>query len=233
MKLLFHLHTNHSYDCLIKPEFIVKYALENDIRVISITDHDTINGSMAAADYVNKNNLNIQVIIGAEYYTNSGDLIGLFLKRELFEKDALKLIEEIHEQGGLAVLPHPYKSHQLSDKLLQKIDIIETFNARCSKEENDKASELAKKYAKPVIAGSDAHLKAELNLCYNTINQLPLQVSIASEKQFHVGYTDKFNIIKSQLIKGYKTRNVLLLVKMFKSILSLKIIQPMRGLFNK
>jgi len=232
MKLLFHLHTNHSYDCIIRPEFIVDYALKTETDVIAITDHDTISGSVEAADYAVKNNLNLQVIIGAEYYTTCGDIIGIFLKREIGEKDPLKLIEEIHNQGGLAVLPHPFKSHKLSDEILQKIDIIETFNPRCSKEENNKAIELAKKFNKPVISGNDAHLKTELKLCYNTIINLPLTEAILNEKNLHKAYTSKINIIRSQIVKGYKKKDMGLIIKMLKSILSIFFVQPLKGLFK-
>jgi hypothetical protein len=228
MNLLFHIHTNNSYDCILKPESIVKFALKNEINAIAITDHDTIKGSVEAAKYVLLNKLDIKIIIGAEYYTDCGDIIGLFLKKEINEKNAEKLIDEIHKQGGIAVLPHPFKSHKLNETILQKIDVIETFNTRCTIEQNLKAEELSKKYNKPAIAGNDAHLEKELELCYNKINNTLLFEAIMSDKDAYKEYTSKLNVIKSQLIKGVKNKEIFLILKMFKSILSLYLFQPLR-----
>jgi len=46
-----HIHTTFS-DGLMTPEAVVEYvATETDLRVIAITDHDTIEGAVAARRY--------------------------------------------------------------------------------------------------------------------------------------------------------------------------------------
>jgi len=232
MKLLFHIHTNHSFDCAIKPQYIIDFAIKNNIDIVAITDHDTMNGSLEAANYAHLKCPDLKVIIGAEYNSNCGDIIGLFLKKEIKENDAEKLIDEIHIQGGLAVLPHPLKGHKLNEKILEKIDVIETFNARCSNKQNLEADGLAAKYNKPSISGNDAHLKKELKLCYNIVHNSTLLQAILDNKEMFQEYTSKLNIISSQIVKGYKTKDLILILKMFKSLLSIFIFQPLRNLLK-
>lgn len=227
MKLLFHVHTNNSFDSLLKPKRIIDYAVKNGVGALAITDHETIQGSVEAANYVLLHNLSIKIIIGAEYFSSCGDIIGLFLKQEINEQNAEKLIDEIHRQGGIAVLPHPFKSHSLTTEILQKIDVIETFNSRCSIEQNSKAKDLAIKYNKPSLSGNDAHLGTELALCHNLLIDGSLYDAILSNKSVHTEYTSKVNIVKSQIIKGYKKRDIVLIFKMVKSLLSIYIIQPL------
>jgi predicted metal-dependent phosphoesterase TrpH len=228
MKFLFHIHTRHSYDCILKPESIVKFASAHGIGAIAITDHDTIRGSVEAAAYARVKTPDVHVIIGAEYYTDCGDIIGLFLTDEIREKNASKLIDEIHRQGGIAVLPHPFKNHTVIDEWLQKMDMIETFNPRCSPEQNAKAHDLAVKLGKVGIVGSDAHCSKELPLCYNMIADASTKEQFLLCKKGRTEYTSAMNILYSQAIKGWKKKNLLLIVKTIKSLLSVYLFGPLR-----
>jgi hypothetical protein len=213
----------------MKPGQIIDFALANDIRMIAITDHGTIEGSLEAQKIVGEKGLPLEIIVGAEYLTDSGDIVALFLKEEIREKSAEKLIDEIHKQGGLAILPHPYYHHTLSEVLLKKIDVIEVFNARCSETQNKQAAELAVMYNKPVICGNDAHVPSELSLCINTVNdQLTPSEALLAEKDFETSYTSRSNILKSQMIKGCKTRNVVLILRTLKSFVSVYVVQPLK-----
>jgi len=233
MKLLFHLHTRHSYDSMVKPRQIISYALKNGIDALAITDHGNMKGSLEARHIVKKEGLPLDIIPGAEYFSDCGDIIGLFLSSEINEFNALRLIDKIHEQGGLAILPHPYYKHSLSKQLIEKTDLIEVFNPRCSQEQNKKAEILAKKYHKPLICGNDAHLQKELALCYNTLqDNLNTIDAFLADKNFSSSYTSRASIVKSQMIKGVKTRKPGLVLKMVKSLISIYFIQPLRALFR-
>jgi len=37
-----------------------------------------------------------------------GDIIGLFIEKEIKARSAMEVVREIKEQGGLVMLPHPY-----------------------------------------------------------------------------------------------------------------------------
>jgi len=161
MRLDLHIHSRYSFDCLSHPTDILMTARRKELTGIAVTDHNTIKGALEASRLNEDDELTI--IIGAEYTTDSGDIIGLFLNEEMpATKNPLEMIDRIRAQGGLVVLPHPFKGHRLDDELLGRVDAIEGFNARVSDESNAKARELAKRHGKPLVAGSDAHTCREI-----------------------------------------------------------------------
>ena len=175
MKGIFHIHTKNSFDAHIPPSEIVKYIQSIGLDFAAITDHETIKGALECRDiarYVPT------IIVGAEYWTDKGDIIGLFLEKDVTSKKSDEIIRQIKAQGGIVVLPHPCRSHKLDSKLISQVDVIEVFNARGSNEENNSALELAKKYNKPMLAGSDAHFLEELSLTEVTILGTDLKSAI-------------------------------------------------------
>lgn len=204
----------------MKPKKVVDWAVKNGIKHIAITDHDTIKGSLLAKHYADSKNLEINVIIGAEYKTDCGDLIALFIDEEIKEKKSLKFISKVHEKGGIVILPHPYHGHQLSDEIINKIDIIEIFNSRLSVSQNEKAKKLAEEFNKPKIVGNDAHVFSELKLCLNFIDPvLGIRKSIFKIKGWNSKATKIKNIYKSQFIKGLKRKNFKLIKKQLVNLL--------------
>ena len=125
------------------------------IAVVGITDHNTIRGAQEAAS--RSLGSGVQVIVGAEYESEYGDVIGLFLKDEICSRDPFEIIDAIKKQGGVSILPHPYHGHSRIEELAQAVDMIEVFNARCSDSQNRQAVELATALNKPTIGGADAH----------------------------------------------------------------------------
>ncbi len=162
MILELHIHSRFSYDSLLSPERIVKVAMDKGLNGIAVTDHDTIEGGVRA-QAANKDS-DFAVIVGSEVKTDAGDLIGLFLNEEIKSRDCLEAIDEIRGQGGIVVLPHPFRGHKLRDEIISAVDAIEVFNSRTQMPENMKAEELAKKYGKTPVAGSDAHFSLEIGL---------------------------------------------------------------------
>jgi len=157
-----HVHTKYSFDCLLEPRTVIKIALMRGLSVIAITDHNTVKGSLAAirvASSVEK----LIVIPGIEVKTDMGDLIGLYVQEEIKSRYFYDAIDEIRAQGGLVVLPHPYRGHKGAVEELAKLaDLIEVVNGRCSHARNAKAHQLAKETGKPTVAGSDAHFAFEI-----------------------------------------------------------------------
>lgn len=204
----------------MKPKKIVDWAVKNGIKNIAITDHDTINGSLLAKKYAVSKNIDINVILGAEYKTDCGDLIALFINEEIQEKDSLRFISKVHEKGGIVILPHPYHAHQLNNEIIDKVDIIEIFNSRLSVNQNEKAEKLAKQFNKPIIVGNDAHVYSELPLCLNFIEpELGIRKSIFKIKRWRSERTKTKNVYKSQLIKGLKRKNFKLVKKQLVNLL--------------
>ncbi len=222
MKAIIHLHSKYSFDCLTSPEKLVDMAIENNIDVLCITDHDSIQGSVHAQKYAQKRYGDaLHIIIGAEYKTDCGDIIGLNLKEEIHLTKAEEVIQAIKQQGGLVLLPHPYVSHKNIEFLAQQSDLIEIFNARSSSNANEAAVKLAKSINKPQYVASDAHFLADAALCINTFHvekNTPFEEALLQiERTFTTGFSSKKHYFRSQMIGGLKKRNMRLLLSAMKN----------------
>jgi predicted metal-dependent phosphoesterase TrpH len=163
-----HIHSVYSHDSLMRPCEILKRAARAGLSVIAITDHDTIQGGVEAKRCEGVSG--IRVIIGAEISTDAGDIIGLSLKEEIRSRSWQEVLSEIHDQGGISVLPHPFRSHPSPYRLGQQVDLIEVWNARSTPHENALAAALAEATGKPRLMGSDAHTFGEIGNIYVRID---------------------------------------------------------------
>lgn len=68
MKIDLHIHTTYS-DGAFSPEQVVDTALECNLDVIALTDHDNILSHKIASDYVKKQGLKLEIIPGVEINT--------------------------------------------------------------------------------------------------------------------------------------------------------------------
>ncbi len=68
MKIDLHCHTTAS-DGRLTPQQIVQRALDFDVQVLAITDHDTVAGSQAARRYISEEQLDLELISGIEVST--------------------------------------------------------------------------------------------------------------------------------------------------------------------
>ena len=158
-----HVHTSHSKDCAVPVEAVLATAREVGLGALAIADHNTISGALEAAEMVGDG---LIVIVAEEVMTQSGEVIGLFLRepipKGLTFEEALSLIKE---QGGLVYIPHPFDrlrttpSYRLMVDNLHRIDVIETYNARNYLASfNLNAERFASKYNLAAGAGSDSHV---------------------------------------------------------------------------
>lgn len=100
-----HIHTHFS-DGAMSPQEVVDVAHRCGFDFIVITDHGTVEGALIAKEYAEDYPL---VIVGQEVSSTVGH-IGAYGIRESITDilPADEVIKEIHEQGGLAVLCHPW-----------------------------------------------------------------------------------------------------------------------------
>ena len=202
----------------MEPRKIVKLAQEKGLDCIAITDHDSIDGAIEAKKY---ENMNIKVLVGEEIYTDHGDLIGINLKEEICEKDFFKAVEEIKRQGGISILPHPYKGHKDVENIVQHVDIIEAYNSRTTQELNKKAKNLAGKLNKPCICGSDAHFYREIGnvKTSGSFDDFAFEHLSCEQINNHVIYLSQLiRAIKRRLLKVFLLNFALLLKNIFKNI---------------
>jgi Glycosyltransferase Family 4/PHP domain len=160
-----HMHTSWSFDCTVDPAELVDHAEAEGLGAIAVTDHNTFGGALETADEARGRGL--IVIPGEEVKTdNQGEIIGLFLEREIPRGLSFSdTIAAIREQNGLVYLPHPFdRMHTIPDpatlhRHLADIDVLEVYNARLLFEaQNDEALRFARKYDLTMGAGSDAHV---------------------------------------------------------------------------
>jgi len=208
-KLIFHIHSNYSYDCNVDPKKIVDLAIAHEYNYLVITDHDSINGSVHARDYAARNNFNIEIPISAEYLTDIGDIVVVNLPKN-FQKifNYKKLCRTVKNLGGYVILPHPFKGHKLNNIEFTYIDYVEIFNSRCSIQENEKAILFAKSINSKFIYASDAHLLSEIDNVISIYYNNPFEEELIPLK---LSYTSKNKIYYSQLIKVRKKRNFTIL----------------------
>ncbi len=170
IKVDMHVHTCYSKDGLLSPEEIVEHCQRKGLGALAITDHNSIAGALAVRDMAP-----FPVIVGQEVSTSQGEVMGLFLAREvprgLSPPDAIALIKE---QGGLAGIPHPFdrlRREALGKRFLEgiagELDFVEGFNSRVTLAgDNRQAQEFAGSRGLPCTAGSDAHSGYELGRAY-------------------------------------------------------------------
>jgi predicted metal-dependent phosphoesterase TrpH len=102
-----HMHTTAS-DGWPQPHLLVDHAASIALNVIAITDHDTIEGALRAADHA-AGRKGLEVVIGEEVSSRDGHIVGLFLERRIRPgMSAAATVHAIHDQGGLAVAVHPF-----------------------------------------------------------------------------------------------------------------------------
>lgn len=222
-RCLFHVHTRYSFDSMLQPSRIVSEACRQGAHVLIVTDHNTIRGSQEAKTVAAGGPL--MVPIAAEYQTEKGDVIGIFLKEEIRPGPAAEIIQQIRSQGGLVVLPHPFKAHQLDDSLLLEMDLIEIHNSRCSSMENASARDLAERLGRPGLGGADAHCARELGTVMNHFSgELPrtgdqLRDSLLrSPREISSQPVSGVYRPYSQIIKAVKTRNPILFLSQSKRL---------------
>jgi len=145
------------------PEEVVDAARSKGLNVLCITDHNSVNGALAAKEYAKRFD-DIEVVVGEEISTADGEIVGLWLTERVPPKLPIKeTIERIREQGGITVAPHPFSFHvpALGEKIFDlDIDGIEVLNGgHVDKYSNRMATEVSKKYPGKwaEIASSDSH----------------------------------------------------------------------------
>lgn len=192
MKYDLHNHTHYSPCSNLKPEILLKTAKKRGLNGIAITDHDTIKGALKVKK-LNKDK-NFKVIVGEEVRTNYGDVLSYYLQKEIKSREFFSVIDEVKAQNGIIAIAHPFRislnptlkfSYPI-EKIKNKIDAIECFNARMLPGNNEKAQRTAKRLSIAQIAGSDAHFKFEIARAY-TIFDGDLRKSIKHNRTSYKG----------------------------------------------
>jgi len=200
MKCDFHIHSKYSYDSMMEPRDILKLCRKKGYSTISITDHDSIKGSLEAKKY--EKEFEVSILVGEEILTDAGDIIGLNLNEEIKSRNWSETIDEIRSQGGISILPHPFRGHEDAEIIAKEVDLIEVWNSHTKPNYNEKALHLAKASGRPPLAGSDAHVFSEIG---NVIMEFDDVFDF--DKKFALKYCKKYEKAASYIIKDIKSNN--------------------------
>ena len=148
VKLDLHIHSEHSPDGRMALDEIVACARARGLQGVAVCDHDrALTETWDAPDFL--------LIPGIELSTDRGHLLGLFVTEQIEARELDAAIDAVHACGGLAVMAHPFERSSDAQRLDAYLD-------RLDPQANAMACALAQRAAKPVTAGSDAHLPEEI-----------------------------------------------------------------------
>ena len=157
-------------DCTTPLEEIIKACQRKGLNCIALADHGTIEGAVKLQELAP-----FKVIIAEEILTTNGEIMGMFLTRQvpsgLSMKESIRLIKE---QGGLLCAQHPFDkvrpdslNAEVMEQIALEIDLVEIFNARNPlRNSSVLAAKFAREHNLPGCAGSDAHSAYEIGVTY-------------------------------------------------------------------
>jgi len=167
LKAEMHVHSNTDklfclpflYDSVQSVEVIINRAFHLGIKIISITDHNSLNGYKLCKNIIKKLDLDMILIPGCEISTKGGHVLAYNIKNQIKSfMSAEETIEEIHKQSGIAIAAHPYNFNSIKNGVFNlDFDAIEAYNSKSFLWMNKMARKAAEKLNLPCTAGSDAH----------------------------------------------------------------------------
>lgn len=168
-----HVHTTYSPDSLITLKELIYYARKKGLAAVAVTDHNRIDGALKIAKETD-----FLIIPGMEVSSRDGHIVALDMQ-EAVDKglSADETVDRIYKAGGLAVAVHPFAflKGSLGKHANGKFDAIETINASAVpfNRNTKKAEEVAARYGKPRVAGTDAHYAPAIGCAYTLIEAEP------------------------------------------------------------
>jgi predicted metal-dependent phosphoesterase TrpH len=170
MKIDLHTHTLVSKDCRSRYDRIIEAVQRSPVDGIAVTDHNEFEGALEL-----QRRAPFPVIPGEEIKTSAGEIIGLFLREWIPPGlEPVETVARIHEQGGIAYVPHPFDEIRGSrirrkalDLVAPHVDMLEVFNARNALPRyNARALAYAREHGLLAGAGSDTHTYPEYGRGY-------------------------------------------------------------------
>ncbi|MEM3760772.1 MAG: PHP domain-containing protein [Candidatus Bathyarchaeia archaeon] len=170
LKIDLHVHTNYSYDSVIKPEEVVFYAKKRGLDGVAITDHDKTECALKMAKETN-----FLIIPGIEVSSLGGHVLALNIQEPIPKGLSVdETVDRIHSLGGIAVACHPTSLFKgsLGENISSKFDAVEVINASAFPFNYSvkHSRKIASRLGIAQIGGSDAHYGPEVGCAYTLVN---------------------------------------------------------------
>lgn len=175
-KIDLHTHSVDSPDGSLRLDDYQHMLESGSLDYIAVTDHNTMAFALEL-----RARLGSRIIVGEEIIAKEGEIIGLYLTKPVRPNmPLLDTITEIHAQGGLVYLPHPFETVRKGAterevaSVVKQIDIVEVKNGRAVFQNRSKqAAEWSLKHAIPGCASSDAHGTSGWGRTYTIVAKRP------------------------------------------------------------
>lgn len=172
LKLDLHVHSLSNGKTQISCDQLGNSLRQNYLHGVAITNFYDISHAMLLKKQLKE----YVIIVGQEVWTKDGHIIGLGLKKRIPDfKGAEETIDYIHEQGGIAVAPHPYlfnSSLSLGKKVMSlPFDAIEVYNGLVGSFiiPNYLARRASEKMKIPQVASTDTTNAADIGRTYTEV----------------------------------------------------------------
>jgi predicted metal-dependent phosphoesterase TrpH len=166
-----HVHTRLSDGFASIEQLLDHVEHRTDLDIVAVTDHEDAAGGHRAREAAAKARLRFDVVVGAEVTTLQGHLLALFIEEcPRSFRSIERTLEEIHRQGGIAIVPHPmgWLTWSISRRTIDRIqgrgepgvlfDAMETANpSPAGKITAKKARALSRRWGLAETGSSDAH----------------------------------------------------------------------------
>ncbi|MCS6896456.1 MAG: PHP domain-containing protein [Nitrospira sp.] len=160
----FHCHTCASHDGLTTESELLRTCVAKGIGLLTITEHDRL----PTVDTQRFWEAGVQIIAGCEFTCERGShIIGLFIHRGLEKgRSARRIFEHIRDQGGLVMIPHPFKAgsgfcalYPDHHEYLGQVTLMEAYNGGVPDEAGRimQIKSLCAQHGIKIVAASDAH----------------------------------------------------------------------------
>ena len=183
-------------------DILIHAASNTHMDVIAITDHDRIDGAQEARHLGARYGLD--VIVGEEVTARHAHILAYFLRERVTPRMSIaETTAAIHEQGGIAVLAHPYDRvcptpiswrHRPSNAEWHSygLDGIEGLNgSQVDPTSNPRSLALGARLGLALTGGSDAHHKEVIGLTYTLfpgVNALDLKIALSGHRTLPAGH---------------------------------------------
>ena len=167
LKIDMHVHTEGSPDAHTRISDLPGIITAKGLDGIAVTEHNQFNPPSFS---------NVIILPGVEISSAEGHIVALGV-HEIIPRglSADETIERIHDQGGIAIVPHPYDPVCECVKIRNlkvRPDAVETMNADALSFgiSNYLARRDARKFNLPQVGGSDSHIPESIGDCYTLID---------------------------------------------------------------
>jgi predicted metal-dependent phosphoesterase TrpH len=182
MKLDLHIHSTFSADGTADPVEILKRCRDIGLDGCSITDHNSIEGSLRAIEMCSE--MGLIVVRGLEVSSSDGHVLAYGLSGPVPRGMPMReTIAEIHKAGGIAVAAHPTRLGSgvgVDAAANAGFDAIEVLNGGSSARGNRAAATVAAEKRLPIVGGSDAHKVGEIGRSYTVVDDAVTEADVIS-----------------------------------------------------